>query len=71
MDERDAKIVALEMKVIALEEDIAALKRHLGLDSSKVPSSDGLRKRPAPVNYGESVRSYVVYLNPFLPTRFV
>lgn len=51
MDERDTKIVELEGKICALEAENAELRRRLGLNSqnsSKPPSSDGLRKKPSP-----------------------
>jgi len=51
MDERDKKIAALEKENAELKARIGELERRLGLNSSnssKPPSSDGLRKKPAP-----------------------
>jgi transposase len=51
MEERDVKIAQLEKDNAKLRHRISELERRLGLDSSnssKPPSSDGLRKKPAP-----------------------
>jgi transposase len=58
MDERDKKIAELEEIIVALRAEVVALisenkelHRRLGMNSgnsSKPPSSDGLRKKPAP-----------------------
>jgi hypothetical protein len=48
MDERDKKIGELEKIIMSLQAENADLRRLLGLDSGKPPSSDGLRKKPAP-----------------------
>jgi transposase len=56
MDERDKKIAALEKENAELKARIGELERRLGLNSSnssKPPSSDGLRKKPAPQNLRE------------------
>ena len=50
MDEKDAKIEALERIIAELRAEIAELKRRLGLNSrnsGKPPGSDGLAKKPA------------------------
>ena len=50
MDEKDKRIQELEEEVRLLREELDAIKRLLGLrsnTSSKPPSSDGLRKKPA------------------------
>lgn len=51
MDAKDHRIAELEAEVHMLRERLAELERRLGLDSSnssKPPSSDGLRKKPTP-----------------------
>lgn len=56
MDEKDKRIRELEEEVRLLREELAAIKRLLGLKSdtsSKPPSSDGLRKKPAPQSLRE------------------
>ncbi len=66
MDERDKKIAALEKENAEFRQENAELKarigeleRRLGLNSgnsSKPPSSDGLRKKPAPPAFTGSQR---------------
>ena len=56
MDEKDKIITELREYIAKLEELVAKLQRQLGLDStnsSKPPSSDGLRKKPAPQSLRE------------------
>jgi transposase len=56
MEERDVKIAQLEKENAKLRHRISELERRLGLDSSnssKPPSSDGLRKKPAPQSLRE------------------
>lgn len=51
MDEKDKEIAALKAEVAVLRKRLAQFERMLGLNSgnsSKPPSSDGLRKKPAP-----------------------
>ena len=51
MDEKDKRIAVLEAEIVVLRERLAHLERLLGLNSgnsSKPPSSDGLRKKPTP-----------------------
>jgi transposase len=51
MDEKDKRIQELEEEVRLLRDELATIKRLLGLKSdtsSKPPSSDGLRKKPSP-----------------------
>lgn len=50
MDNKDKIIEKLRAEISLLKEEIALLKRRLGLDSetsSKPPSSDGLKKKSA------------------------
>ncbi len=41
-----ALIASLRGQIAALQAEVADLRRQLGQDSSKPPSSDGLKKRP-------------------------
>ena len=48
MDERDAKIAAQAEWIAVGDAALAELKQRLGLNSSKPPSRNGLRKQPVP-----------------------